>query len=59
MTSHKRKIASEVALRGDGGVAGERRVVGGPKFYSWVKCPMPLTNMWFIYIILRGSHLGV
>ena len=58
-------------MRGDGGVAGERRVVGVPKFHSWGKCTMPLTNInshWMsnassgLCIILHGSfklHLGV
>ena len=32
-------------MRGDGGVAGEGRVVGAPKFHSWGKCTMPLTNI--------------
>ena len=32
-------------MRGDGGVAGEGRVVGVPKFHSWGKCTMPLTNI--------------
>ena len=32
-------------MRGDSGVAGEGRVVGTPKFYSWSKCTMPLTNI--------------
>ena len=32
-------------MRGEGGVAGEGRVVGIPKFYSWGKCTMPLTNI--------------
>ena len=32
-------------MRGDSGVAGEGRVVGIPKFYSWGKCTMPLTNI--------------
>ena len=32
-------------MRGDSGVAGEGRVVGMPKFYSWGKCTMPLTNI--------------
>ena len=27
------------------GVAGEGRVVGLPKFHSWGKCTMALTNM--------------
>ena len=33
-------------MRGDSGVAGEGRVVGVPKFHSWGKCTMPLTNDW-------------
>ena len=32
-------------MRGDSGVAGEGRVVGVPKFHSWSKCIMPLTNI--------------
>ena len=32
-------------MRGEGGVAGERRAVGVPKFHSWGKCTMPLTNI--------------
>ena len=34
-------------MRGDSGVTGEgtRRVVGVPKFHSWGKCSMPLTNI--------------
>ena len=32
-------------MRGDSGVAGEGRVVGMPKFYSWGKRTMPLTNI--------------
>ena len=58
-------------MRGEGGVAGEGRVVAVPKFHSWDKCTMPLTNInsnWMsnassgcvlTYFILRGSHLGV
>ena len=58
-------------MRGEGGVAGEGRVVGLPKFHSWGKCTMTLTNIssdldvqrflrpaYYImlyYIILRGS----
>ena len=53
-------------MRGDGGVAGEGRVVGVPKFHSWGKYTMPLTNInsdWMsnassglciIYIIYAG-----
>ena len=40
-----RKIALGVAVRGEGGVAGEGRVVGVPKFNSCGKCTMPLTNI--------------
>ena len=36
---------ARVAVRGDSGVTGERRVVGVPKFHSWGKCTMPLTNI--------------
>ena len=32
-------------MRDDGGVACEGRVVGLPKFHSWGKCTMPLTNI--------------
>ena len=45
VTSRKRKITLGVAVRGEGGVAGEGRVVGVPKFHSWGKCTMPLTNI--------------
>ena len=56
-------------MRDDSGVAGEGRVVGLPKFHSWGKCTMPLTNInsdWMsnassglriilLFIYLRGS----
>ena len=32
-------------MRGEGGVAGDGRVVGVRKFHSWGKCTMPLTNI--------------
>ena len=32
-------------MRGDSGVAGEGRAVDVPKFHSWGKCTMPLTNI--------------
>ena len=46
-------------MRGDGGVAGEGRIVGVPKFHSWGKYTMPLTNIrldvqrffWLVYYI--------
>ena len=31
-------------MRGDSGVAGERRDVGVPKFHSWGKCTMPINE---------------
>ena len=32
-------------MRGDSGIAGEGRVAGIPKFHSWGKYTMPLTNV--------------
>ena len=32
-------------MKGDIGVAGEGRVVGIPKFHSWGKFTIPLTNI--------------
>ena len=32
-------------MKGDGGVASEGRDIGVPKFHSWGKCTMPLTNI--------------
>ena len=32
-------------MRGDSDVAGEGTVFGVPKFHSWGKCTMPLTNI--------------
>ena len=32
-------------MSGEGGVAGEGRAVGVPKFYSWGRCTMPLMNI--------------
>ena len=31
-------------MRGEGGVAGEGRVVGVPKFHPWDKCTMASTQ---------------
>ena len=45
MTSRKRKNRFGSLREGEGGVAGEGRVVGVPKFHSWGKCTMPLTNI--------------
>ena len=52
-------------MRGDGGVTGEGRVVGVPKFHSRGKCTMPLNGcptlplafVLTLFIYLRG--LGV
>ena len=38
------RVTSGVAVRGEGGVAGEGTVVGIPKFHSWSKCTMPLNK---------------
>ena len=40
-----RDVIMQVDHWGGGGVAGERRVVAVPKFYSWGKCTMPLMNI--------------
>ena len=32
-------------MRGEGGEAGEGRVVGVLKFHSWGKCTVPLTSI--------------
>ena len=39
------KIPSGTSVMGEGGVAGERKVVGVPKFLSLDKCILPLTNI--------------
>ena len=46
-------------MRGDGGVAGEERVVGTPKFHSWGKCTMPLTNINSDWISNASSGLCI
>ena len=58
-------------MRGDSGVAGEGRVVGIPKFHSWGKFTMPLTNinsdrmskafsdLYIILVRVFKLHLGV
>ena len=45
MTSRKRKNRFATTVKGEAGVAGEGSVVGVPKFHSWDKCTMPLTNI--------------
>ena len=42
---YAKKITSDVAVRGDGGVVGKGRVEVLPMFHSWDKCTMPLTNI--------------
>ena len=59
-------------MRGESGVAGERKFVSIPKFNSWGKCTMPLTNInsdWMSNACILGCnnclresfilHLGV
>ena len=60
-----------IAVRGEGGVADEGRVVDAAKFHLWSKCATPLTQIGcqmlplaceLYCIVLRGSfisHLGV
>ena len=38
-------MLSGATVRGEGGVAGEGTLVGVPKFHSWGKCTVPLTNI--------------
>ena len=45
-------------MRGEGGVAGEGRVVGVPKFHSWGKCTMPLTTIYSDWVSNAFSGLG-
>ena len=42
MTSHKRENPAGAAVRGEGGVPGERDLVG---FHFWGKCTVPLSNI--------------
>ena len=46
-------------MRGEGGVAGEGRVVGVPKFHSGGKCTMPLTNINSDWISNASSGLCI
>ena len=46
-------------MRGDSGVAGEGRVVGLPKFHSWGKCTMPLTNINLDWLSNASSGLCI
>ena len=46
-------------MRGDSGVAGEGRVVGVPKFHSWGKCTMPLTNIHSDWMSNASSGLRI
>ena len=50
-------------MRGDGGVAGEGRVVGVPigvpQFHSWGKCTMPLTNINLDWMSNASSGLRI
>ena len=46
-------------MRGDSGVAGEGRVVGVPKFHSWGKCIVPLTNINSDWMVNDSSGLCI
>ena len=46
-------------MRGDSGVAGEGKVVALPKFHSWGKCTMPLTNINSDLMSNASSGLGI
>ena len=46
-------------MRSEGGVAGEGRVVGLPKFHSWGKCTMPLTNINSDWMFNASSGLRI
>ena len=46
-------------MKGEGGVAGEGRVVGVPKFHSWGKCSMLLTNINSDWISNASSGLCI
>ena len=45
MTLCKHEILSHTSVRNEGGTAGERKLVGVPKFLFWGKCAMLLTNV--------------
>ena len=46
-------------MRGEGGVAGEGKVVGVPKFQSWGKCTMLLTNINSDWMFNASSGLSI
>ena len=62
-----RKIPSRATVRGEGGVDGEGRLIGVPKFHSLGKCTMTnihavrLDVQFFLFILCEffNSHLGV
>ena len=53
------KIPSGTSVVGEGGVAGERKLVGVPKFYSWDKCILPLTNIQSNWMSNASSSLYI
>ena len=53
------RVTSWVIVRGESGVAGEGRVVGLPKFHSWGKCTMPLTNINLDWMSNHSSGLWI
>ena len=53
------KIPSGAAVRGEGGVAGEGKLVRVPKFHYWGKCTMPLTNIQSDWMSNASSGLWI
>ena len=46
-------------MRGDGGIAGEGSVVSVPKFHSWGKCTVVLTNIKSDWMTKASSALCI
>ena len=53
--SHKHEIPSGASVRGEGGEAGEWKLVM-PNFYSWGKCIMLLTNRLCLLTLTSGGN---
>ena len=53
------EITSGATVRGEGGVAGEEKLVGTPKFHSWGNYTMPLTNVQSDWMSIASSGLCI
>ena len=58
------KIPNGAAVRGEDGVAGEGKLVDAPKFHSWAKCTVILTNIqsdWmsqrFLWLVIKTHYI--